>query len=301
MKALFITTKTVDCANHVRAWNSFAPIPAAHVTLNPQGVRNDWQAVEAAQEIRPAVIFYIGACSGPGNPRYDALRSIRAVAPTVNIVSDAADRPWHGPLENYRRQNCFDLQVAIDGAHHAPVDLATLTPVDPAPFRDQGAPRDIRCGFSGTVGRWNTRSEIVNALEWFGGLTVRRREAADGYASHAKFLRRSRILLNTSWTGTGLAHHIKGRVIEAGWAGCALLESHKSPIGEWFAPGCYLTWKDARDAADVIANVSDEEIDLAAQALSLCVREQYSPARIYGGMLERLGLHVDSSEPRSAA
>ena len=47
MKALFITTPTPDCMNHVRAWRTFAEcehwIFDAH-----QGVRNDRQTVTLA-------------------------------------------------------------------------------------------------------------------------------------------------------------------------------------------------------------------------------------------------------------
>lgn len=296
MRALFITTLTVDCLNHVQAWNSFSEAKAEHYAFDHRGINGDWRILEVAQEVRPEIIFYIGACEAPGNPKIETFRALRAIAPMVNICSDAADRPWHKVLEFYRKRGCFDLQVSIDGAREAPVDLATLTPVDPGPFSARG-PRDIRCGFSGTVGRWNQRSETVKALAWFGGLTVRAREGLDSYEGHARFLKRCRMLLNISFTGTGHAHHIKGRVLEAGWAGCCLLETEGSPIAEWFPEGCWISYRDPPHAAELIRSLDEGTIERTAQKLAHEVRTRFTPDLIYGEMLS----HLDRTLARPAA
>ncbi len=292
MKALFYTTQTVDCANHVRAWDSCFPT-AEHLTYNPHGVRNDWQMREAAIKLKPDVVFWIGAHQAPGNPLCETFKAVRDIAPLVNLCCDAADAPWHHFLHLYEKRGCFDLQVSIDGALKAPVDLATLTPIDPTAFAARPG-RDIRCGFSGTVGRWNSRSEVVNALMWFGGLTVRPRIEGDSYDHHGHFLTRCAMLLNFSHTGTGRRHHMKGRVLEAGWAGCALLESKGSPIGEWFPEDCYITYVDPRDAAKLISNLPDETIKHMAARLAKEVRARYSAKRIYSEIMERAG--VDTSK-----
>lgn len=288
MRALFITTKTVDCANHVRAWDSLGH-KAAHMTFDHSAMRNDWQFLDKAREVRPEIIFYIGAHQAQGNPRPATLIEMRSIAPTIHLCSDATDRPWHPVLVGYRVRGCFDLQVGIDGG--GLVDLATLTPVDPGPFEVR-CERDIRCGFSGSVGRWNARSEIVKALEWFGGLTVRNRAPHGGYEEHARFMKRCRMLLNLSFTGSQHAHHIKGRVVEAGYAGCALLESADSPIGDWFPEDCYLTWRDAKDIAALIADAGDETMERAARRLSEEVRKRYTARAIYGEILDRVGSAV---------
>lgn len=285
MKALFITTKSNDCDNHVQAWESVHG-PAARLVFDVQGIRNDWQFAAAAEQHKPEVIFYIGACNAPGNPRPATLAGLRSFAPTINLCSDAADKPWHPVLAGMRTRGCFDLQVSIDGARNSPVDMATLTPVDPRPFQVE-TERDIRCGFSGSVGRWNERSEVVKALEWLGGLTVRERQGSGAYEDHARFLRRCRMLLNSSFTGTGHAHHVKGRVLEAGWAGCALLESEGSTIGDWFPADCYLTYRDPKEAAEIIASLDDSTISRMATRLSEEVRSRFHPSMIYGSILKR--------------
>ena len=78
MKALFIVTQTNDVVNHVAAWNSIAPEPATVEVFNYQGVQNCWRFDLAAKEAKPDVIFYIGACSGTGNPKPSTLRGLNA-------------------------------------------------------------------------------------------------------------------------------------------------------------------------------------------------------------------------------
>lgn len=285
MKALFITTRTVDCDNHVRAWNSFSKTPADHFTYNHMGIRADHSFIEAAERSRPDIIFYIGASKASGNPRIETLQALRKIAPSINICSDAADRPWHAVLAGLRTNKCFNLQVAIDGAQDVPgVGLSTLTPVDPKPF-DIEVERDIRCGFSGSVGRFNARSELVRALTWFAGLVFRERQGEGTYADHARFLKRCRMVLNVSYTGTGHAHHIKGRVIEAGWAGCALLEFSASPIADWFPSDCYVTYRDPVEAAEIMRDLDDATISRLARRLSEEVRSRFHPAMVYGEMV----------------
>ena len=284
MKALFITTKTSDCLAHVRAWESVFG-PAEHVMFNHEGIRNDHVLIDAAKAAKPDVIFYIGAMKGLGNPRPETYQELRRIAPMVNFCSDSTDRPWHPVLMAYARMKCFDLQVGIDGPSDAPVDLSTLTPVDTRPF-DIDVEKDIRFGFSGSVGKWNGRSEIVKSLEWFGGLSVRHRESGDTYNDHVRFLRRSRMVLNISYTGSGHKHHIKGRVLEAGWAGCALLESEGSPIGNWFPSDCYMIYRNPKEASDMARDMDDATIDRYAKRLSEEVRARYHPKMIYMDILK---------------
>jgi hypothetical protein len=307
VKGLFLTTSTSDCINHVRAWES-AFGPAEHVTFNHEGIRNDQVIIDAVKAAKPDVIFYIGAMKGLGNPRVETYHELRSIAPTINFCSDASDRPWHPVLATYARMRCFDLQVGIDGPSDAPVDLSTLTPVDTRPF-DIEVEKDIRFGFSGSVGKWNGRSEIVKSLEWFGGLEVRHRESGDTYTDHVRYLRRCQMVLNISLTGSGHRNHIKGRVLESGWAGCALLESEGSPIGNWFPSDCYMIYRDPKEAADIVRDIDDATIDRMARRLSEEVRTRYHPKMIYMEMLKRamgtgrgaIKQYVDTADSLTAA
>ena len=73
MKALFYTTDSNECKNHVQAWNSFSE--STHLTYNLHGICNDWQMVEAARDLKTDVIFWIGAHKAPGNPKINTFRN----------------------------------------------------------------------------------------------------------------------------------------------------------------------------------------------------------------------------------
>lgn len=286
-KILFLTTPTNDCNNHVRAFRSFAP--AEHLVMNLKGIRIDGYIVQQVRDINPDVIFYISANEGPYVLKWQTLVELKTIAKTINLCSDAMDGPWHGVLDLYKKHSYFNLQVSIDGSRYKALDLAALTPVDPT-YYSSNIDKDIRCGFSGSVGTSGQRAIIITSLEWFGNLTIRLRTLKKGYKDHVNFLNRCKMVLNTSWTGTGHAHHIKGRVLEAGWAGCALLESHSSPIGEWFSEDCYFTWRSAKEAAEIISDVSDKEIAGKAKRLSEEVRKRFTPKQIYGEILNYLDI-----------
>lgn len=288
-KALFITTQTNEVENHIAAWDAINDTAAVRVTFDHMGLRNDWPPVEAAINASPDVIFYVGACGGRGTPVPSTLRRLRDIAPTVNICSDAADRPWHQLLRAYERDECFDLQVAIDGPSDAPVDLFTLTPVDPALFKQ--AERDIDVGFSGSLGgdRTTTLADAIND-----GLIIhRKRTNVYGYGEHTRFMSRCKATINTSFTGSGQAHHIKGRVVEAGWAGCALLETMESPAHRLFPKGAIISYS---DVGHVIKGLSKSQVDDSAAILGEYTRENLHPAMIYGEILDRI--NVAHSFPR---
>ena len=287
MKALFITTQTNDTHNHIDAWDSVSEIPAKRVYFNYQSglgtddyIRNK---VKGAGEID--VIFYIGAWRGGGIPNFETFRELRKIAPLISMISDAADRPWHGPIEEYREEECFDLQVGIDGDHQSPVDLVTLTPVDSRIFDSvKGVEKDIRCGFSGNVG--GKRSQILAAV---GGRCLLRIRG-DDYLDHVRFLKRCRMVLNVAYTGSGERYHVKGRVTETGYAGAVLLEPMGSPTSNWFPSSSYLQYKNTEHLIELIENISSEKIASSAAQFSKIVREKFNASAIYGGMLEAINV-----------
>ena len=176
MKALFITTHTNDVANHAGAWASIADTPPAIEVFDFQGMQNCWRFEGWAKDAKPDVIFYIGAHAGPGNPKHASLRKLRDYAPTVNMVSDACDRVWHPVIEAYRKDECFDLQVSIDGPSDSPCDLHGVTPVA-APWFDPPSVKLIDLGYSGNVGGGaDPRKAAVMPLKDAGLLAFRLRD-----------------------------------------------------------------------------------------------------------------------------
>jgi hypothetical protein len=285
MKALFVTTMTNDTDSLVTAWDCWNDTPADRVRFNHMGGGQDAEILGAARASSPDIIFYVGGCAGTGMPTEDTFRALRRIAPSVNLCCDAADDPWHPVLNSHKAGECFDLQVALDGRAGAPVDLVTITPVDPTPYDRPCFERDVACGFSGNFGLRGKRWTIVGPLSDAGLVTVRKRVTVGAYDDHAAFLRRCRVVLNTSFSGSGRTHHVKGRVLEAGFAGAALLEPMESPVRDWFPEDSFYSYKDTEDAARIIRTLDNREIAKKTMVFCAMVRSTYHPSRIYGAML----------------
>lgn len=290
MRAVFVTTRTNDVASVISAWDSFNE-PSKRVSYLHYGDNEDPILLSRVLEINPDIIFYIGAVSGTGVPTVDTLKRLRKIAPSVNLCFDGGDPPWYPVLESYRDFGCFDFQVSIDGQKQAPVDLVTVAPVDPRPF-DKAVEKDILCGFSGNFFREDPRGRILTPLFQHGVVTIRNRmvegETLDGHDDHVAFMLRCKMSINTSYAGSGKGHHLKQRVIECGFAGCAVLETAASPISDWFPEGAYFTYDSVDRAKELIETLSDEDISARAKLHSAHVKANYTPEKIYSQILDRL-------------
>lgn len=302
IRALFVTTRTGDCDNHFSAWE-YAYGKASRITHTPNGVKNDIAILKEANSLKPDVIFYIGAAEGPGVPDVKTFHELKNIATLVNMCSDAVDEGWHDTLREYRDEGCFNLHVSIDGAENSYIDHSTVTPINPE-FFNTSIVRDIRCGFSGGFGSRNVfdyknhgsayRGRIIYRLEKLGLLKVRKRAAIGEYSDHVSFMKRCKMIVNVSLSGSGIEHQIKGRVLESGWAGCALLESAGSPAINKFPKGSVIPFSGESEVIDIIRNISDGDIESSAKLLHEHVRNNYHPKLIYGTILKKVGINVDT-------
>jgi len=299
VKALFLTTPTSDCDNHFHAWESVAG-PTDRFIHKHMGPPMDKQILGYAAQGAYDIVIYIGAAEGKGVPTPDTFRKLRRNSKVINFCSDAIDPDWHKAIKQYRDEDCFDLHVAMDGAKNDHVDLVTVTPIDPRPFSSPPHPRVVKCGFSGSVGPWGAfhysshhaayRAEVVHQLLLGGQLIKRARDPDGSYAEHIKFMETCGVLLNVSYCGTGYAQHVKGRVLEAGFAGCALLEPFNSPALDWLPARSMYLYEDPDHAVQLMYNTTEAEIAYKAKLLSKIIREKYHPALIYGSILESAGV-----------
>ncbi len=337
MRALFVTSRTSDVDSLVRAWDCCQSDKSTRVMFSHMGEPRDYEILATAKKISPDIIFYIGANEGSGIPAVETFLALRKLAPLINLCCDAGDPPWHKPIRHYKAKGCFDLHVTLDGCQTAPVDLVTVTPVDPSPYT-RSRPRTVRCGFSGGVSSkerkifrvsfpnrsvpkvvkarpinalpaWEplykkrppsiaedpepitVRDEVLWDLESAEDIiTVRRRTPISLYSEHAAFLLSCQMIINTSASGSGAVHQIKGRVLEAGWAGCALLESVGSPIADWLPENSYFLYSDVSHVKRLLESLTTEQITESAAVLSQYVRENYHPRQIYGEILDLCGL-----------
>ncbi len=296
-KAVFLTTNTNDCVNHIDAWRYSFGEPVGTITFDAShGIaeRLDASLISRISKLTPDIIFYIGAFRGVGVPKLPTFSAINEIAPLINIVSDAADPPWHQVLRLCAARGCFSAQVSIDGfMQKGLIDIGVLTPVDPRKF-SKSAARDILCGFSGGIPAApsnHPRRLVLSPLIDSGIVKLRRRTKAT-YDEHVMFMLSCRMIINSSFTGSAKTHHMKGRVLESGHAGCCLLESEGSPIGDWFPDDCYFLYRDPPEAAHLIKTLTDDQIEHAAERLQEEVRARFMPAMIYGEILKNVGLSV---------
>ena len=299
MKGFFVHTEASDTALVSDAWKSIG-YEHGHIEF-PLRVANDSSLlISAARRYGPDVIFYVGASAGEGLPSLIALQELRLIAPTVNLCFDAADPPWHGLLNTYRREACFDLQVSIDGVREAPVDLVITAPINPNRFNGSSQ-RSIRCGFSGSI--WTLKyynilkrdpklrandKRSVMLLPLSDIVTMRPRVPTGPYEDYVDFLQQCQMTINTSMTGSGMVHHVKARVTEAALAGAVLLEMADAPTHEWFPDDSFFTYQNMEEAAILINGLDDVEISRTVHVASEYVKEHYTPRKLFQQILDRL-------------
>ena len=248
--------------------------------------------------VKPDFIVYIGSIEQYASclpvPSVDILCKLNDIAPMIHLCGDACDSAWWSWLDNYDKKQCFALQVSIDGSFDNPIasyknGMLALTPIDCRPFEPKPwSERSIRLGLVGGLGhtkRLVTITELINQKL----LTFVETSKDRSYTEMAKILCDSQIILNGADNGTGNRQHVKGRVIEAGFAGCCLFESRGSPTNRWFVPGQeYFEYDGAQEVANILNSNSDFEIT-AVRFHNSIVREHH-PKVFWGKVLDGIGL-----------
>lgn len=310
MKAVFVTTFPNDVANVVAAWDCWNEVKSERIIFSQMSncpettpflkfkaaiflsdAERDTDVLHRVRMASPDIIFYIGAAGGGRTYvlNIEILHKLKKMAPFINLVFDGGDKPWHGLIEEYRQQKCFDLQVTIDGCLDSPVDFVTVAPVDTRLFYGPGPERDIFCGISGNIGPGDQRSKIINPLIEAGLVKMRRRDVVGGgFPEHVAFMRRCQMIINTSYAGSGKMHHVKQRVFETGFAGAALLECADAPTHHWIPSTHFFTYDNLDHASEIIRNLNSDEIAEKGRLLQEYVRANYMPQQVYSGMLDRL-------------
>lgn len=225
------------------------------------------ELVDLAKGLAPDAIVFIGAVERyHGRPviRSDVHRALRDVAPYIHMCNDAADPPWWPDLEEYNRLGCFDVQVSIDGSRATPLaefdeGIVKLTPIDHRPFEPRPwAERNRGMILIGGRGI-NQRGGFVGEM-CARGMTFLPGPDGRSYEQFAAEMCDARVAFNFPESGSGQVSHVKGRVVEAGFAGCVLLERVGSPTADWFERGVdYLEYTDP-DSARAAAEGADPEM-----------------------------------------
>jgi hypothetical protein len=297
MKVLALVTHTPNCEPF---WRSLEAIGHEVRPVQYDNLPHDRHSelVEQARGYHPDFMVYIGAYEpshGRPVPSTATILKLREVAPLILICGDAADEPWWPVLEEYHQKECFNVMVAIDGSFETPIasfseGITLLTPTDPRSFYpllwDQ---RAIKLGMIGGTGH---RGKLVNELQSRGLIDFRQGPVGRSYYDFAQLMCKTKLTLNCAETGTGKHLHVKGRVIEAGFAGSAVLEVRGSPLNKWFSPGEeYIEYDSLEDILNLNRDVPDFAIRAVAEKFHKKMVAEHSPHIFWNKVLTKAGIY----------
>lgn len=225
-------------------------------------VAMDREIIMEAKIGKPDAVIYVSAWQGAFVPLNDTFEELNSIAPVIHLLNDGADPPWWqsngeqpGQLYEFDRRGQFALTVSIDGSHRWPGGkewpddgtrlkgkcMTLLTPIDLRHYRKTGlefGERPFPIGYSGSPSS-PTRAAIINRLQRVQGFNYRPRDETgnpNSYSEHIGFLQMTQTSVNVPFTGSGVARQVKGRVLEAGFAGCCCLEWRSDTMRSWFTP-----------------------------------------------------------------
>lgn len=298
MNILVLRTFTADCEKN---WRSLECLGHTCTVIQYDADdRTPQMIVDLAAMTKPDAIVYIGAIEKYHGRRVlapGALCELRGIAPTIHICGDGSDEPWWEWLDAYDRAGCFACQVSIDGSQSTPIagfknGMVRLTPTDPfafpaTPWED----RLIPSAFPGGLGH-GARAELVAHLtqkakgfEW--------RNSSTSYGEMAVFMSNAKIIVNSPMNGSGTGDHVKGRVVETGFAGACLLERAGSPTSRWFRAGVdYLEYTDPDSAVVALqaAAENDGHVRTIAERFAARVRTEHHPRVFWRDVFAKAGV-----------
>jgi hypothetical protein len=190
--------------------------------------------------------------------------------PAAVLLMDAVRQQGKG-IPQALRCPVFTMDAPLDGATFL---WTPLVPDEPGPL-----PSERRGGalFSGKIMGYRQRERMLNDLREY-GVTVRLREnAKTGLDDFRRSLLDYAALVNMAGDRKTGLWQMKGRVIEAGMAGCVLLEQRNPVTAIHFIEGTdYLAWDSPKELPGLIARVRSGEADGIAQSLAAKVRGMFS-------------------------
>lgn len=280
MRAVFLTTSSPSCNQIWKSLQSAGHDVVAAIVV--EGI-NQQQVIDTVRGIKPDFAVFIGSAHDHVLS-LDTLGKIADIVPFIHLCCDGGDEPWHRHLRQY--ESIFRLQVNMDGCD-APGCMTSLELMDdrdfsPIPWQD----RDIRFGMSGGLSH-GRRAEFITAMQRHG---LQLFKGTAPYADAAKLMCRIKIMFDHGMTGSGGSDHCNCRIIEAGYAGCALFENVESPLHKWLTPGVeYFAYRTVDDL-DQLLQIPDKLLQSLAEALHTRIMRDYSPKPAWDRILKQADL-----------
>lgn len=279
--------------------------------LPPARAQMDMEILKKAKDYKPDLIIYTSAWEGDFVPKIETLGELNSIAPLIHFCFDGSDPPWHSQMFNFESRGVFRLTVNIDGNHNWPGGrrwegnwringLTLLTPCDPRSFHGVQVPfneRPYPIGYAGNAGGW-IRGWLVNQLQSRHGHIFAYRPRSDhpqDYYHYTTFLRHAKVVISIPFTGSNATKHVKGRVVEAGWAGACLLEWRNEATRDWFIPR--YEFEEYTSVDECLAMVEwlakePKRVEEMATNLRYKVENEHSPKAIWSQIFEKVGLEI---------
>jgi hypothetical protein len=220
-------------------------------------VRTDDDLLTQVDVWKPDVVIYISAWEGLFVLEHETLGAINQKAPVVHMCFDGADNPWWPQMKVFEEKGLFSLTLNIDGSHVWPGGkewgltpysgeaqwrikngLTLLTPLDPRFFNSPDNPfmqRPYGIAYAGNHGGW-LRDWLFQKMSNKGYATRVRDDVMGSYGFYCRFLQQCKAVVSVPFTGSTTTYHVKGRVLEAGYAGACLMEWRNEATRAWFTP-----------------------------------------------------------------
>ena len=208
----------------------------------------DHEILVAFDTHKPDVVIYSGPAEGKCRPFLSTFHTMRKTAKVVNLICDGGCPNWHPLIELYNKEDCFDLNVNIDGNDNWPSrekDITSVGPIDQRYYKKTNIEKVVDFGFAGGLGSLERREATDRLKQSCGLLMAHRNERWGTYNLYADFMLSCKAVFNMGKTGSGKAHHVKYRIIESALA-CACVFEEVNPITQkYFTPNVdYVEYKD---------------------------------------------------------
>lgn len=245
----------------------------------------DRRFLDAHDRIRPDIVIVTLTAGGRHIPSPGTLEKIKAKTPLCFLSGDLSDPPWWPYLEKYRPG--ISIAVNFDGNEEWPKqdkDFTCLCPISPtyylnlAPLKD----RPIHVGFMGTYASPSRQAILAQFSERYPLVLRPANNVSDPYQRYADFMKSCRIVPNIPISGSDAARQVKARVVEAGLAGCVLLDHVSSPAKRWFTPGVdYIEYDNPK-------NVITYDEEMFATNLRTRIYTKHSPTLMWERIIKAL-------------
>ena len=209
----------------------------------------------------------------------------------VGLVSDAGD--WRGPgadgFKTWRDENVYSAVVNIDGnpdwPHREGIDWTAFGIFDSLPWENRNISRTRRLGYAGAVGdkAVHRRPRIMQSLTDMGVLITSDLRYGCPFQQYIDWTLGCYTIVNTAWTGSGNAMHVKGRVNEAILGGCLLFETRSSPTALYLDPDeDYIEFSSPLEIAEEMnkPNFESKALEMGAATRAKMLGE-YGPERFW--------------------